>query len=432
MAYYDNNNTWGASTPTRQGWEQPAAPSRSGNSSTVNREPDSSSGTIAFLHQFEVKSGKPFPPPPARRDSMPMMPARPAGPAVDYGMASRHSVAEFDGGRPGSSSNLQSFYANQRYGPRTEGDPAAQAKRRAAAARERELRNYHQEQQYNRSTSNLLVTPELSSRGAPRDEGFQLTCPSGVVADVSGNNKSDRSMSPNTMSEDERRELIARQHRALYGNDSSLYTEASQPPSQDARVATAGIRGHSPLAFDPYYGQNPPQGTVPPRDPSQPSDASQPPNKDAPPPQQSRSRANSTSSPASTTQPTTFSLFDNANPPAQQSSRTSTSSPAGSPTTQPGKGSAPSSTGTVAPIGTRPAGPPQSKRATTPGLPSPLSFGYNAGEGLSNERSTSATTSSAQGAGVEKQVSGLGAWGNNGGVWGTKSGLGMQAGVAWS
>lgn len=31
-----------------------------------------------------------------------------------------------------------------------------QAKRRMAAQRERELRNYHQEQQYNRSTSLLL------------------------------------------------------------------------------------------------------------------------------------------------------------------------------------------------------------------------------------------------------------------------------------
>lgn len=30
-----------------------------------------------------------------------------------------------------------------------------QAKRRAAAQRERDLRNYHQEQQYNRSTSGI-------------------------------------------------------------------------------------------------------------------------------------------------------------------------------------------------------------------------------------------------------------------------------------
>ena len=59
-------------------------------------------------------------------------------------------------------------------------------------------------------------------------------------------------MSPNTgMTEEERRDLIARQHRALYGNDSTLYSgDTSRPISQDARVATSmtGLRGGSPLA----------------------------------------------------------------------------------------------------------------------------------------------------------------------------------------
>ena len=58
---------------------------------------------------------------------------------------------EFDPARSHSASNLQSFYANQRYGRHNEGEQMAQAKRRMAAQRERELRNYHQEQQYNRS-----------------------------------------------------------------------------------------------------------------------------------------------------------------------------------------------------------------------------------------------------------------------------------------
>jgi len=55
--------------------------------------------------------------------------------------------------RPHSGSSLQSFYANQRHqGSRhSEADQMQQAKRRMAAQRERELRNYHQEQQYNRS-----------------------------------------------------------------------------------------------------------------------------------------------------------------------------------------------------------------------------------------------------------------------------------------
>lgn len=49
---------------------------------------------------------------------------------------------------------LQNFYAAQRHQPSrgsNEAEQVMQAKRRMAAQRERELRNYHQEQQYNRS-----------------------------------------------------------------------------------------------------------------------------------------------------------------------------------------------------------------------------------------------------------------------------------------
>ena len=63
-----------------------------------------------------------------------------------------HSVSEFDPTRPPSGSNLQNYYANQRFQPRpSEAEQMLQQKRRMAAQRERELRNYHQEQQYNRS-----------------------------------------------------------------------------------------------------------------------------------------------------------------------------------------------------------------------------------------------------------------------------------------
>ena len=76
--------------------------------------------------------------------------------------------------------------------------------------------------------------------------------------DVSGASvKTDRAMSPNTMSEEDRRELIARQHRALYGDNSTLYNAdgtAARPGSQDARVP-AGARGASPMAFDPFSAQ---------------------------------------------------------------------------------------------------------------------------------------------------------------------------------
>jgi len=66
------------------------------------------------------------------------------------------SMGDFDGMRSQSNSNLQTFYANQRFGPRNpEADQQMQARRRQAAQRERELRNYHQEQQYQKRRSNL-------------------------------------------------------------------------------------------------------------------------------------------------------------------------------------------------------------------------------------------------------------------------------------
>ena len=69
----------------------------------------------------------------------------------------RHSIGEFAPARSPSGSGLQNFYASQRYsGRQTEGEQMMQAKRRMAAQRERELRNYHQEQQYNRSMCPLL------------------------------------------------------------------------------------------------------------------------------------------------------------------------------------------------------------------------------------------------------------------------------------
>ena len=66
--------------------------------------------------------------------------------------ARHHSIDYSDQMRPQSGSGLQNFYANQRHQPRpNEAEQMMQAKRRMAAQRERELRNYHQEQQYNRS-----------------------------------------------------------------------------------------------------------------------------------------------------------------------------------------------------------------------------------------------------------------------------------------
>ena len=75
------------------------------------------------------------------------------------GMPQRHhSVGDFDQMRPHSGSNVQTFYASQRHQSRpNEAEQMLQAKRRMAAQRERELRNYHQEQQYNRSRFNYSM-----------------------------------------------------------------------------------------------------------------------------------------------------------------------------------------------------------------------------------------------------------------------------------
>ncbi|MCJ1458849.1 hypothetical protein MMC28_009223 [Mycoblastus sanguinarius] len=320
-----------------------------------------------------------------------------------------HSIGDYDQLRSGS--NLQSFYANQRHQPRpNEAEQVMQAKRRMAAQRERELRNYHQEQQYNRS----------------------------VLADVSTQGKSDRAISPNTMNEEDRRELIARQHRALYGNESTPCYEGGRygddshtpRPSNPTSGNTSSVgRGPSPRAYDPFtMGQTQAQATF--AETGGQFDANDQnqlaaPTGPSPKPQQQRSRADSNSSPASNPPSQNFSLFESA---AQQSSRTSTSSPGGSPPRQ-SKTSAPG----VAPIGTRPAqsqatNPALNKRSTTPSS-SPLAYGFAPNENLNltsigNERSTSAASNPSSGA----KDSNMGAWGTGSGVWGNKP-LGVQASV---
>ncbi|KAF2714762.1 hypothetical protein K504DRAFT_496669 [Pleomassaria siparia CBS 279.74] len=391
MSYY-NDPSWAAPGRTPS-WEQPQPPSRSGASSTVNTYEAN-----AFIAQFDevdraaenlAKSGKGFGFPPVggnRRESMPVIAPRQYpeqyDPRMGGGPQRHHSVSEYDGIRSASASNVQGYYQSQRYAPRpNDADQMAQAKRRMAAQRERELRNYHQEQQYHRN--------------------------------VSGS-KSDRSMSPNAMSEDDRRELIARQHRALYGEQSALYNNNNPTSSQDVRVNSSGAgRGPSPLAFDPFGTQV--QGVsgegavqMPPRDKDATGGAQE-------------ARANSNSSPASNQNPA-FSLFESNN---QQTSRTSNSSPGGSPPRQ-----GPKANGSgVAPIGTRPTnqGPPAgaalSKRATTP-LPSPLSYNpYNASEQNKNSNTTSSASLNPSSTVTDKAVGGI--W--NKGPWGNAPTQGVQA-----
>jgi len=265
-------------------------------------------------------------------------------------------------------------------------------------------------------TTRSSNTTEVSLRQTPHVMGVltDLAAVSGV--------KTDRALSPNTMSEGDRRELIARQHRALYGDNSALYnadgSPVSHPPSQDARVTGAG-HGSPPSALDRFGVQAQPgaDGAVqmPPRD-----------------------RTNLTASPVST-QPTQQS-FGRLND-AQQSSRTSNSSSGGSPPLGHGVQKGSSAAGII-PIGTRPTQPPSSaggglnKRSTTPLTPSSLSHGFSsaaesqsaaAAAHVKDERSASAASNPAL---ADKSVGGLGGWGSNSAVWGApKTTLAVQPSV---
>jgi len=233
------------------------------------------------------------------------------------------------------------------------------------------------------------------------------------------------------MSEEERRDLIARQRSALYGEGSFVEGGGYVDETGTSRVGypvapsgPAGLRGHSPLAYE--YGRTPP---VRPEAGSQvPTEGAQGTQSVGP---SQRSRANSNASPQSNPAGN-LGAFDV--PVAQQSSRTSNSSPGSSPTNgKPHGGNA------VAPIGTRPSAAPGSaaqavpnpalnKRTTTP-LPSPLSHGLNApGGGEEKTPSTAGGSSNPTSAGAEGPV-GLSGWGGRSAVWGNKSGLGVQASV---
>lgn len=238
-------------------------------------------------------------------------------------------------------------------------------------------------------------------------------------------NKSDRSVSPAAISEESRRELLARQHRALYGNDSPAFFPPGTFADESSRAdnptggtpTSAGIRGPSPRGVDPFgLTQSPGHG-----------------NADG---VASPSRANSTSSPSSGINP----VFGGSEVPVTSSSSPRADSPSGQMSTKSTAGPI----GSVGPIGSRPVqhagaipvtNPALNKRSTTP-LPSPLGFGFTPNEAAlsGNERSTSSASNPSGAAPVgmpgPKDPSGVGlGWGNGSGVWGSKNGLGVQASV---
>ncbi|KAI0112346.1 hypothetical protein F4776DRAFT_351743 [Hypoxylon sp. NC0597] len=385
---YYGDSQWPGSGPSQSTWDHqtpPPPPARSGANSTNPPQVES----IAFSYQFEeveraidnlVKSGKMYGPP-GRHGR------------VASGHGPRPHSLEFGdprAGHPGP--NLQNFYAAQRHQPSrgsNEAEQVMQAKRRMAAQRERDLRNYHQEQQYNRN----------------------------VLSDLSYSGKPDRALSPGSMSEDERRDLIARQRSALFGEGS--YPDESSVSRSGVGVSglptgTSGHRGPSPLAYD--YGRPSAPNT---EGASQPADV------------QGLSRANSNASPQSNP-PANIGIFDSTV--GQQANRTSNSSPTGG--SPPRAGGAPKSNqsgSAVAPIGTRPSAssqapnPALNKRSTTP-LPSPLSHGFSA-SGNADDSNQGVSTTGAPSNPPSAAADGYNGWGNRSGVWGNKSSLGVQASV---
>ncbi|KAH6630561.1 hypothetical protein B0J18DRAFT_105138 [Chaetomium sp. MPI-SDFR-AT-0129] len=399
--YYESSpSQWPPSG--QSGWDhQTPPPARSGASSVIPREE-----AAAFTHQLEevdraidnlVKSGKMFGGAGGRQGRPP------AGPG-----SRPHSVADFGDARGGhQGSNLQNFYANQRHQSSrgsNEAEQMMQAKRRMAAQRERELRNYHQEQQYNRT----------------------------VLADMSyGNSKPDRTMSPGSLSDEDRRKLIAQQRSALYGEGpypegAGLGDEAGapRPGLPGPQGGPAGFRGHSPLAYE--YGRAPPAHS----DVGAPAsaDGAQGPQSAGP---NEQARANNNASPQSN--PGSKGVYDASG--IQQSSRTSVSSPGGSPPRQGAPGSKPSQ-GSVAPIGTRPSvsGPSPNasinKQSTTP-LPSPLGQGYKAPGSDEGGAPTSIAPSNSSTAAPEGANVGLTGWGARPNGWGSKPGLGGVQASVW-
>ena len=216
-------------------------------------------------------------------------------------------------------------------------------------------------------------------------------------------------MSPSTISEEGRRELIARQHRALYGNEGPPFIPSSgfgdDPSNRDPAAAGKGPAGAS--------GRGPsPRGMEPFGMPGQPAQASEV-SSQATVPEPGREKA---TSPAGQTG---FGSYEGAN----QSTAQASTPPIGeesSHTRQLSKSTTLPLTGGMGPIGSRPTAQQAPghgiKQRTTSPLPPSLSYGFNAAE-QHNERSNSSNSNSAAKENAPNPT--LGAWGTGSGVWGS-------------
>lgn len=275
--------------------------------------------------------------------------------------------------------------------------------------------------------------------------------------------KSDRSMSPAAMTEESRRELIARQHRALYGNDSPAFfsngslsdDHSPRPDTQPSGTptSTSGVRGPSPRNVDPFGALGQAQGQASADATGQASSgAVVGPSPVGP---QSRSRSNSTSSPGSGVKPTSYNVFESNHSQQQSHASASTSSPRGGNSESPGARqpvSKPTVVPSIGPIGSRPLQQPTNQATASSlnknPLPSPLSYGFSPGDvtntlasgsgvtgnggpmSATSNPPVSASAAAIPGVGSMDSPNGMGVgWGNKSGVWRSKNSLGVQASV---
>ena len=236
----------------------------------------------------------------------------------------------------------------------------------------------------------------------------------GVLADISST-KSDRSMSPSTLSEEGRRDLIARQHRALYGGEGAAFVGQTPyglediPPRDQSGPgpsnAPGTARGASPRSADPFGA---------PGQSSQHEGTAQSTLQG-----QEVSRVEKASSPAGQTAPG-FGSFE----PASQSAGGKPPSPSSgedvSHSRQISKSTTAPISGGMGPIGSRPnaqQAPNQSlnKRTTSP-LPSSLGYSFGNNEQVNDRAPSSNSNSNAQK--ESSSGSGMGTWGTGSGVWG--------------
>jgi hypothetical protein len=223
-------------------------------------------------------------------------------------------------------------------------------------------------------------------------------------------------MSPSTMSEEGRRELLARQHRALYGNEANNFLpqggfgeEGTSGRDSGSAIPTSTVGGRTadPFGMGQVSGQQAPVEKT-----HQVNSSSH----------QESSRAEAATSPVAGTAPAQFGKIDTT---VQQASNT-TPSPAGgeSPTRGVNKATtAPIGSG-MGPIGTRLSQqqplPNQSinKRSTTP-LTSPMNtYGFGSSEQANNNERSGSSNSNPSAAQKEASA-GIGAWGTGSGVWGS-------------